>query len=126
MYIEAVTDVTGTCDGRHDAKLMMGKRLRAHPAGVAVTAGDGGEIAQIHGVLERHTLGKDRLVVPFLLTEHGMAGVAVLADDFAICTLVVAIVAAKTSGKVEVPDVVVVRAPIELHLRECGVLVEPL
>ena len=47
-----------------------------------------------------------------------MAGIAVVRDDFAGFANVLAVVAAKAAGEIEVTDVVRMRLPIGLHFRE--------
>src|SRR5689334_3143175 len=126
MYVGAVTDVTSTCDVSHRDKFVIRHGLRAYPAGVTVTAGDGCHITQVQRMLEGHALGGERLILAFLLAEYGMAGVAVFLDDLAIRAFVAAVMTAEAPGEIEVPDVVVVGAPINFHLGKTGVLVDTL
>ena len=52
------------------------------------------------------------------LFQHCVARVAILADDFAVLADVIAIVAAEATLEVEMPDVVGMRLPVQLHVRK--------
>ena len=55
-----------------------------------------------------------------------MADVAIISDFLAVITLVFTIVAAKTSGRSDVTDIVGVGLPVGLHFREKVALVDAL
>src|SRR5216684_7560618 len=55
------------------------------------------------------------------LAENGVADGAFLTDSFAVRTYVLVIVTAEASQRVEVADIVAVRAPVDVHLREARV-----
>src|SRR5438045_9058958 len=100
--------------------------LRAGPAGVAVAAVHGCHIAQIDRMLERCAFRGYNRRIPFTLTQHGVASVAFFGNNLALGADMLAIMAAKTSRKIVMPDVVVVSSPVQLHLWKCGRTVEPL
>src|ERR1043166_7287026 len=50
--------------------------------------------------------------------NHRVADVAVVANYFAVLAHVLAVMATKAAGKIKMADVVRVRLPISLHLRE--------
>lgn len=100
--------------------------LWADATGVAVGAGHGGHIAQIHWMLELDAGQRGKVHGFLLLDEDGVAEVAVLRDDFAFRTDVVVVVAAKAAVEVEVADIVGMSAPVDLHFREKRQLVDVL
>ena len=52
------------------------------------------------------------------VVKHGVADVAIVADDFAGITLVLAIVTTETTRRRQVTDIVWVSLPVSLHFRE--------
>ena len=112
--------VTSNCDRRHLGKYMDPGGLRAHSPGVAVAAIDLGHVAEIDGMLEAELLGDGLRHAAFFLTENGVTGVAFLGDDFALGADMLSIVTAEASVEVEVPDVVGMSLPVQLHFRKRG------
>src|SRR6185437_5864887 len=102
--------------------------LRAGAAAVAIGATDLREITDIHRVLE-HGFGRsvhrasDGAV---LLRKYGVAGIAILRDDFTLSAYMLSVVAAETSWIVKVADVVRVGLPIHLHIGKHSALVDAL
>ena len=68
--------------------------------GVAIAAVDLGHVAEVDGVLERQVLHGCHVDAAFLLAEHAVAGLAILGDDFAVGTDVLAVVAAEAAVEV--------------------------
>ena len=64
---------------------------------MAIGAVHCGQIAEVNRVLESLSWLRGDLRTTFLLIQHRMAGVAILADDFAVLAHVVAIVAAEAA-----------------------------
>ena len=122
----AVTRVTRSCDVRHAAKLLGWTGLRAGPAGVAVAAVHGCHVAQIDRMLERCAFRGYKRGIPFTLTQHGVASIAFFGNDLALGADMLAVMAAKTSRKIEMTDVVVVSSPVQFHLWKGGRTVDPL
>ena len=60
------------------------------------------------------------------VVEHGVADVAIVADDFARAALVLAVVTTESSGRYQMTDVVGMRLPVSLHLRKEVDLVDAL
>ena len=68
-------------------------------------------------MLERPALNDGRRR-DFVLSQHCVADVAVVSDDFACAAHVLAVVTTEAARRIEVADVVRVRAPVRPHLRE--------
>lgn len=71
---------------------------------------------QIDRMLERRRLRRGTGIRR--VSQNGVTNVAVVSDYFAGVTYVFAVVTTKTTGGVEVADVIGVCLPIRLHLRE--------
>ena len=69
-------------------------------------------------MLEGYSFRGQRSRDSFLLAKDGVAGTAFLGYDLALGAYMLAVVATETTRKVEMPNVVIVSAPIELHLGE--------
>lgn len=97
---------------------LSGTQMVSHtPAGVAVATRHRLQIADIHGMNESRcgSAGNNRLV-GFGLRQYGVACVATLGNDLAVGAYMLSVVAAETSGKVIMANIIGVRAPIDLHV----------
>ncbi len=130
--------ITGPCDERHFCrgcaggswKDKFGFRARTRralsnavllscpAAAMAVGAVNGAQVADIYRVLERLVGDGRQLFLAFFLRRQGVAGIAILADDFAVSADVVAVMATEASRSIEVTNVVGVRLPVDVHLGE--------
>src|ERR1035441_5483631 len=90
-------------------------RLRPNSSVVTIGTAHLRQISQIDRMFEtRHGCGgKARCAIG--LRQQRVALVAILADDFAVGADVLAVVTAEASGIVEVPQVVGMRLPVQLH-----------
>src|SRR5512142_1919667 len=136
--MRTVIRVTSSCDGDHQAKLLLDKgkgrprwspctdRLRPATAGVAIAAAYGRQVTEIYGVLEGHAFRIQRSGDSFLLAQDRVAGIAFLGNDLALGAHVLAIMTTETTGEVEVADVVVMGFPVQLHLGKSRAAIDAL
>ena len=76
-----------------------------------------GETAEVNRMLERTGFGI-AFHRPGGVVENLMTNVAVVADDFAAIADVLAVMTTKTTGRIEMSNVVRMRLPVCFHLRE--------
>src|ERR1044071_6327733 len=93
------------------------RRLHRFP-GVAIGARHRGEVAEVDGVREILLRHREHRRPRLGLPEEIVADMAVLGDHLPVLRHVLVVVAAEATFEIEVPDVVGVRAPVDLHLRE--------
>ena len=93
--------------------------LLLRTTGVAIRAVDGRHVAKIDRMFELIVENVSaQLDAGFILTEQVVACVAILGDDFAVFTLVLAVMTTEAALRVKVSDIVWVCAPIDFHFRE--------
>src|SRR5215467_8481984 len=101
-------------------------RLRPDPAAVAVAAVDLCHISEINRMFEGDGSWRRQRNRPLILSQNGVAGVAILAHNLAIGADVLTVMTAEAAVEIEMPDVVGMGLPIQLHLGECRALVDGL
>src|SRR6185437_11031774 len=92
--------------------------LRPNSPGMAVAAIDCAYVAQVYRMFEGRSFNSRGLRAALLLAENGVADSAILANHLPVRAHVLSVVAAKAAGKIEMPDVIRVGLPVNLHLRK--------
>ena len=87
---------------------------------MTVAAVDLGHVSQVHWMLEAELLCRCGRYSAFFLPKNRVASVTFFRHYFALRAYVLTIVAAETPVEVEVPNVIRMSLPIQLHLRERG------
>src|SRR5215472_1998428 len=85
---------------------------------MAIAAVDLGEVAQIDGVLKAGFGHGCQVHSTLNLAEYRVAGIALLGQHLAVRADMLAIVTAEAAIEVEMPDVVGMGLPVQLHLRK--------
>ena len=115
MNIQAVTDITCRSEHTHPTEKgqleghpWSGKQrfLRPYSARVTISAVHGSHVAKIYRVGKLNAIGVlGQLLTTFRLRNHGVANIAILAQDLAFLAHVIAVMTAEATGIIEVANV---------------------